>query len=135
MVKGLIMKFEQMDVWKKSSRLACEIYKVMFVCKDYGFKDQITRAALSIPSNIAEGLERETENDEARFLYYAKGSAGELVTQLYIGIEIKVIDKHVGLQLISEAKEVAAMIAALIKLRKGCVKESAIEYHFEEPRT
>ncbi|NIZ07445.1 four helix bundle protein [Pseudoalteromonas sp. HF66] len=125
------MKFEQMDVWKKSSRLACDIYKVMFVCKDYGFKDQITRAALSIPSNIAEGLERETENDEARFL----GSAGELVTQLYIGIEIKFIDKHVGLQLISEAKEVAAMIAALIKLRKGCVKESAIDYHFEEPRT
>ncbi|WP_345779679.1 four helix bundle protein [Pseudoalteromonas sp. Isolate3] len=91
------MKFEQMDVWKKSSRLACDVYKVMFVCKDYGFKGQITRAALSIPSNIAEGLERETCNDEARFLYYAKGSAGELITQLYIGIEIKFMDKHVGL--------------------------------------
>ncbi|WP_462146606.1 four helix bundle protein [Pseudoalteromonas gelatinilytica] len=50
------MKFEQMDVWKKSSRLACEIYKVMFVCKDYGFKDQITRVALSIPSNIADKI-------------------------------------------------------------------------------
>lgn len=128
------MKFEQMDVWKKSSRLACDIYKAMLACKDYGFKDQITRAALSIPSNIAEGLERETDNEEARFLYYAKGSVGELVTQLYIGIEIKFIDKHIGMQLISEAKQVAAMIAALIKLKKGCVKESAIEYSFEEPR-
>lgn len=55
--------------------------------RDYGFKYQITRSALSISSNITEGLERETEKNEARFLYYAKGSAGELVTQFYIGIE------------------------------------------------
>jgi len=91
------MQFEQLEVWKRSSRLACEVYKLMATCKDYGFKDQITRSALSIPSNIAEGLERETPKDEARFLYYAKGSAGELVTQLYIGIEIEYVNKRFGL--------------------------------------
>ena len=48
------MKFEQLDVWKRASRLACEIYKQMANCKDYGFKDQLTRSALSIPSNIAD---------------------------------------------------------------------------------
>ena len=117
-----MMKFEQLDVWKRSSRLACEIYKLLASCKDYGFKDQITRAALSIPSNIAEGLERESNKDEARFLYYAKGSAGELVTQIYIGIEINYLDKKIALKLIKEAKEVAAMIASLIKIRKGYVK-------------
>jgi four helix bundle protein len=88
----------------------------------------LTRSAVSVPSNIAEGLERETVNDESRFLYYAKGSAGELVTQLYIGIEIGFINKEYGLKLISEAKEVAAMIASLIKRRKGFVKEQESNY-------
>lgn len=103
--------------------------------KDYGFKDQITRSALSIPSNIAEGLERETEKDEARFLYYAKGSAGELVTQIYIGIEINYINKAAGLKLVSESKEIASMIASLIKRRKGYVKEEKAEYSIEDPRS
>ena len=105
--------------------------------RDYGFKDQITRSALSIPSNIAEGLERETEKDEARFLYYAKGSAGELVTQIYIGIEINYINKSAGLKLVSESKEIASMIASLIKRRKCYVKEEKSEYSLKnlEPRT
>ncbi|WP_257324815.1 four helix bundle protein [Pseudoalteromonas rhizosphaerae] len=122
------MQFEKQDVWKRASRLACDTYKAIANCKDFGFKDQVTRSALSIPSNIAEGVERETLNDESRFLYYVKSSAGELVTQLYIGIEIGFIDKEHGLKLISEAKEVAAMIAALIKRRKGFVKEQEPDY-------
>ncbi|WP_337946955.1 MULTISPECIES: four helix bundle protein [unclassified Pseudoalteromonas] len=77
------MQFEKLDVWKRSARLASNVYKLMATCKDYGFKDQITRSALSIPSNIAEGLERDSQADQARFLYYGKGSAGELVTQIY----------------------------------------------------
>ncbi|MFU2511058.1 four helix bundle protein [Pseudoalteromonas sp. ASV78] len=122
------MQFEKLDVWKRASRLACDIYKVTKDCKDFGFKDQVTRSAVSIPSNIAEGIERETANDESRFLYYAKGSAGELVTQLYIGIEIGFIAKDEGLKLVAETKEVAAMIAALIKRRKGFVKELEPDY-------
>ena len=50
------MKFEQLDVWKRSSRLACDIYKALANCKDYGFKDQVTRSAISIPSNIADKI-------------------------------------------------------------------------------
>jgi four helix bundle protein len=122
------MQFEKLDVWKRASRLACDIYKVTKGCKDYGFKDQLTRSAVSIPSNIAEGLERGSANDKSRFLYYAKGSAGELVTQLYIGIEIGFIAKDEGLKLVAETKEVAAMIAALIKRRKGFVKEQGPNY-------
>ena len=123
------MKFEQLDVWKRASRLACEIYKLMNCCTDFGFKDQITRSALSIPSNIAEGEERESQKESARFLYYAKGSAGELVTQLYIGIEIGYIDKHFALELIKETKEIASIIASLIKLRKGYVYENQPNYN------
>ncbi|WP_340139788.1 four helix bundle protein [Pseudoalteromonas sp. SCSIO_11900] len=50
------MKFEQLDVWKRSSRLACDTYKALANCKDYGFKDQVTRSAISIPSNIADKI-------------------------------------------------------------------------------
>ncbi|HDH17022.1 MAG TPA: four helix bundle protein, partial [Gammaproteobacteria bacterium] len=50
--------FEKLVVWKKSSRLAVAVYREFKPCRDYGLKDQITRAAVSIPSNIAEGSER-----------------------------------------------------------------------------
>tara|TARA_B100001059_G_scaffold234834_1_gene278464 strand:- start:26 stop:415 length:390 start_codon:yes stop_codon:yes gene_type:complete len=129
------MQFEKLDVWKRSARLASNVYKLMATCKDYGFKDQITRSALSIPSNIAEGLERDSQADQARFLYYGKGSAGELVTQIYIGIEIGLIERELGLKLITESKEVASMLAALIKIRKCSIKEPEPNYNLDEPRT
>ncbi len=81
-------RFEDLDVWRRSSGLCVEIDKGLATCKDFGFKDQITRFSLSIPSNIAEGFERSSDKDANKFFYYAKGSAGELRTQMYIGIEI-----------------------------------------------
>ena len=129
------MKFEKLDVWKRASRLACNVYRLTKDCKDYGFKDQITRAGLSIPSNIAEGEERESQVESARFLYYSKGSAGELVTQLYIGIEIGYMDKVETRKLIQETKAIASMLASMIRLRKGYVKEIHQSYNIEEPRT
>lgn len=82
----------------------------------------MTRAAVSIASNIAEGEERESKAESARFLYFVKGSSGELATQIYIAIEIDVIEKHTGLKLIKETREISAMLGALIKIGKGCVK-------------
>ena len=75
--------FEDLEVWKRSARLSADIYKTLANLKDYGFKDQITRSGLSIPSNIAEGAERESIKEFINFLSYAKGSAGELRTQIY----------------------------------------------------
>jgi len=69
------MLFEKLDVWQRSVNLACEVYKVLHTANDYGFKDQITRSALSIASNIAEGEGRETLKDNTRFPYIARGSA------------------------------------------------------------
>ena len=123
------MRFEQLDVWKRASRLACDVYKALKDTRDYGLKDQMTRAAVSIPSNIAEGEERESQAESARFLYFAKGSAGELVTQIYIAVEIGLIEKQQGGLLIREAKEISAMIAALIKIRKGSVREGSVDYN------
>ncbi|WP_339067872.1 four helix bundle protein [Teredinibacter turnerae] len=74
------MKFKKLDVWKESARLCVEVYKNLGTLRDYGFRDQITRSALSIPSNIAEGEERESLKESIRFLNIAKGSTAELIT-------------------------------------------------------
>jgi four helix bundle protein len=65
--------FKDLEVWKRSARLSADIYKTLANLKDYGFKDQITRSGLSIPSNIAEGSERETNKERANFLTMQKG--------------------------------------------------------------
>ena len=67
------MKFEDLDVWKRSARLSSEIYKNLGSHKNYIFRDQITRSGLSISSNIAEGFERESKK-ECRNIIYANWS-------------------------------------------------------------
>ena len=67
--------FEGLGVWKRSSRLDVDLYQGLSDCRDWGYKDQATRSALSIPSNIAEGYECNSRNEYSRFLKIAKGSA------------------------------------------------------------
>ncbi len=122
------MRFEQLDVWKRASRLSCDIYKATETIQNWGFKDQITRSGLSVPSNIAEGEERETSKEKIRFLYYAKGSLGELVTQLYIGIEIGYLNKTSSMDMIKEAKELAKIIGSLIRNKESQIKEENADY-------
>ena len=109
----MISSFEELQVWKRACRLAVKIYKVFSICKDFGLKDQIQRAAVSIPSNIAEGKERNSVAEFKRFLNIAKGSAAELRTQLYIAREINLIDKKEADEMIQEAKEISKMLQAL----------------------
>ena len=115
----VMSRFEDLDVWKRSARLSAEIYKALAELKDFGFRDQITRSGLSVPSNIAEGYERESNKEIANFLNYAKGSAGELRTQIYIGIDIGYIDKQTGKQWLAEAEAISKMLYALRRRYKG----------------
>jgi len=112
------MNFEKLDVWKRASALSADVYIQLKNLKDYGFKDQITRSGLSIPSNIAEGMERETDKEVLRFLVIAKSSAAELVTQTYIGMKIDYIPKNIGKQWVAETKQISKMIGAMIKTRR-----------------
>lgn len=112
------MKFEDMEVWKKSSRLSVSIYRELVDLKDCGFKDQITRSGLSIPSNIAEGFGRESDKEKKNFLNYARGSCAELRTQVYIGIEIGYIPKPAGKSWIDETNKISAMLMNLMKYLK-----------------
>ena len=107
------MRFEDLHVWRRSARLSAELYKYFIGFRDYGFRDQITRSGLSIPSNIAEGHERESVRDKLRFLSYARGSAGELRAQILIGIEAGYIDAETGNYWRQEAEGIAKMLYAM----------------------
>jgi four helix bundle protein len=115
----MVERFEDLEVWKRSARLSAELYKTFNHCKNYGFRDQITRSGLSIPSNIAEGFERVSAKESVQFLSYAKGSCGELRTQIYIGLDVGYIDKAIGKKWLAETQELSAMLVALIKARRG----------------
>jgi len=117
------MKCEKLDVWKKSVALSAEIYLYFRNAKDYGFKDQITRSGLSVPSNIAEGVERTSDKESYRFLDIAQGSAAELKTQIYIGMKIEYIEKDTGFQWINELEEIGKMIMGLKKRYQSNDKE------------
>lgn len=112
------MDFENLEVWKRAARLSSNIYKELAKLRDYSFRDQITRSGLSISSNIAEGFERDSQKECVVFLSYAKGSSGELRSQIYIGIDIGYIRKEIGREWIKEVKELSSMLGALIKTKK-----------------
>jgi four helix bundle protein len=107
--------FENLEVWKRGCRLAVAIHSATKACKDFCFRDQIWRSALSVPSNIAEGYERKSPKDFIRFLIIAKGSCGELRTQLYIAQQIGHLDNTNCKDYIQETKEISAMLSGLIK--------------------
>lgn len=108
------MDFERLDVWQRSRHLTVRVYKVLAECRDYGFRDQVTRSALSVPSNIAEGMERASAREKCQFLRIAKGSCAELRTQLLIGSDIGYISESVANDWIQETRELSRMLSGLI---------------------
>lgn len=88
-----INKFEDLHVWKEGMQLTNQLYRELDNCRNYGLRDQIQRAATSIPSNLTEGFERDSNKEFIRFLYIAKSSAGELRTQLYLCKALGIIDQ------------------------------------------
>lgn len=106
---------ERLEVWKRSCRLAVDLSQTLSESREFGFRDQVTRSALSVPSNIAEGYERDSDRELARFLRIAKGSCGELRTQLYIGLEAGFIDSRQAKLMIQEAIEISRMLQGLIR--------------------
>lgn len=117
------MRFEDLDVWQRSTKLTSAIYRELKELKDWGFRDQITRSALSVPSNIAEGFERESRRESMTFLSYAKGSCGELRSQIYVGMEIGYIKVEIGERWLREAVEISSMLNALIRTRKSFLEK------------
>lgn len=112
--------FRDLQVWQKAKDLAVHIYKITNVgdyCKDFGLRDQIRRAAISVASNIAEGDERDTNKDSVRFLYIAKGSLAELLTQIIISREINHLTDEEFKYISEECEVIGRMLGKLINVR------------------
>ncbi len=115
------MSFKDLKVWQQGKSLAVEIYRLTAAETfrfDYGLRDQMRRAAVSIPSNIAEGDERDTDKEAVRFFYIAKGSVAELNTQLIIAKEIGYIESEAFSLLEGNCNHIASMLGSLIKARR-----------------
>lgn len=112
--------FEKLKVWQKAKDLAVFVYKVTChgeLARDYGLRDQIRRSAVSIPSNIAEGDELDTDRQSIRYFHIAKGSSAELLTQSIIAHEINAMDEMNFTHISNECRSISSMLAKLIKAR------------------
>ena len=120
-----IKKFEELKCWQTARELAREVYACTregSFAKDYGLKDQMQRAVVSIGSNIAEGFERDSGSELVKFLGYAKGSAGELRSQLYTAFDVGYLTEEMFMAL----SEKSSYVAALISRFRDSVKRSQV---------
>ena len=120
-----VSRFEELEVWQEGCDLAVQVYKLSRegkLARDYGLRDQMTKAAVSIPSNIAEGKERETAPELIRYPYIAKGSSGELQTQLYIAQRIGYVDEGTSYNLIQQTKVLSKKLGSFIQYLKRSVE-------------
>ena len=110
-----IERFEDIVAWQKAKNLSISVYTHFKECRDYSFRDQICRAAVSVMNNIAEGYERQTNNELKQFLYIAKGSSGEVRSMLHLARELDYLPPEKYILLHDNAKEIARMLSGFIK--------------------
>lgn len=108
-------RFEDMKVWRMADQLALDIYKILKPINDYGYRDQIQRAAVSVMNNAAEGFERNSKKAFVSYLYIAKGSCGEVRSLLVLGHQLGYFTGARYERLSADAIEISKMLCGLIK--------------------
>ena len=111
-------RFEDLEVWQRARQLTGKIYAAASCggfARDYGFRDQICRAAVSVVSNIAEGFDRRSNSQFLQFLDIANGSAGELRAQLYIALDLAYITPDQFRELFADITTIGKMLTSLIR--------------------
>ena len=117
--------YKELLVWQKSMKVATKIYgltKKIPQEEKFGIISQINRAAVSIPSNIAEGSERSSKKEFSQFLAIARGSKAELETQLRICVNVGYLSENEILDVEKSLKEIGAMLSSLISKNKDNIK-------------
>lgn len=118
-----LKSFEEIIAWQKARELNAEIYKITnessSFAKDYGLRDQMRRASISISSNIAEGFERETPKEFIRFLFIAKASAGEFRSQLYLALDLGYVSEIEFNSLNLKVNDISKLLSGFIKYLSG----------------
>ena len=130
-----IKSFEELPVWEDSRKLANKIYKLTkkFPTKEnFGLTSQITRAAVSVGSNIAEGFDRFSKKDFVRFLIIARGSISEVQNDLYIALDLKYINKNDFVEIYALAKELGKQINGFIKYLRSYDKNNSKDVKVKE---
>lgn len=110
-----IEQFEDIIAWQKARELTLDIYRRMRSCKDFGFKNQICRAVVSISNNIAEGFERRGDKTLKQYLFIAKGSCGETRSLLSLAAPLGHMEKADADNLHNRAQEISRILSGLIK--------------------
>jgi four helix bundle protein len=110
-----IQKFEDIIAWQKAQEYATEIYSAFSGLRDFGFKDQICRAVVSISNNIAEGFDRSSNADFSRFLFISIGSCSEVKSMLYLAEKLRYINIEQKDNLLQKGNEISKIIRGLIK--------------------
>ncbi|MEK7180189.1 MAG: four helix bundle protein [Patescibacteria group bacterium] len=110
-----IEKFEDIIAWEKAKELTLLIYKAFISSKDFGFRDQIQRASVSIMNNIAEGFERRGDKEFKHFLFIAKGSCGEVRSMLYLALSLEYINKEEYEKYYNLSVEISRLLSGFIK--------------------
>lgn len=117
-----VKRFEDLEIWKEARRLTHEIYqltKTTNFCKDFSLCGQIQRAAISVMSNIAEGFERGGNQEFSQFLYVAKGSCGEVRSQIYVAVDQGYVSQEKAVRLTNSFDRLSSMISNLISYLRG----------------
>ena len=110
----IINNFQEIQAWQKARELSIEIYKEFGGIKDFGFKDQITRASVSVMNNIAEGFGRSSSKEFIRFLTFSKASAIEVQSMLILAQDLNYISKEKYTNLIKTTTETQNLIGGFI---------------------
>ena len=114
--------YRNLVVWQRSRDLAVDVFRVTQAPefrREWGYRDQLRRSALSVPSNIAEGNERGSDRECARFLYFARGSLAEFSTQIEVGEASAILPSETASRWQRQCDEIARMLASLINHRIG----------------
>ena len=117
-----IVRFEDIDAWKKARELARNIYEITSnreLARDFALKNQLQRSAISIMANIAEGFERDGNKEFRQFLAMAKGSVGEVKAQLYVALDAKLINQACFAQNMAIADETSRLLAGFLRYLKA----------------
>lgn len=125
-MESTYQSFEELVIWQEGMKICYQVYDALEHCHDFGLRNQMERSAVSVPSNIAEGYELSSDRAFIRHLYIAKGSAGELRTQMYIAIRQKYISVETGTELLAQVKKLGGMIQKFITARKKRILKNFI---------
>ena len=114
-----IEKFEEIQSWQEARGLVKEIYQKFIECRDFGFRDQVQRAGISVMSNIAEGFERNSNKEFINFLYIARGSCAEVKSLLYCALDIGYIDENFFRSMFGRLNKVTGLLNGFISYLKA----------------